>query len=161
MGLASDINPPLIHQVSVRVCTRSFEGRYTHIRVKSLQPTRSFPSRVSLDRRTGLDLSTSSPPFDGSNMPAATAEPPSVALSCTPFTKLPCSRDRKTNAYIIVANNFWGKDDAGVGPLLERMHGAKTTCDELKAFYSGTYCHVISRLLAVLTQLTFSSTRIY
>jgi hypothetical protein len=36
-----------------------------------------------------------------------------------------------------VANNFWGKDDAGVGPLLERMHNAKTTCDELKAFYSG------------------------
>ncbi|KAL2108152.1 hypothetical protein VUR80DRAFT_4171 [Thermomyces stellatus] len=50
-------------------------------------------------------------------MPAATAEPPSVALS--------------------FANNFWGKDDAGVGPLLERMHNAKTTCDELKAFYSA------------------------
>ncbi|OAX83262.1 hypothetical protein ACJ72_02373 [Emergomyces africanus] len=34
------------------------------------------------------------------------------------------------------ANNFWGKDDAGVGPMLERVHNAKTTCDELKAFYS-------------------------
>ncbi|RPA83678.1 hypothetical protein BJ508DRAFT_207045 [Ascobolus immersus RN42] len=33
------------------------------------------------------------------------------------------------------ANNFWGKDDAGVGPLLQRMHDAKTTCDELKNFY--------------------------
>ncbi|KAL8767505.1 MAG: hypothetical protein Q9209_006012 [Squamulea sp. 1 TL-2023] len=34
------------------------------------------------------------------------------------------------------ANNFWGKDDAGVQPLLERMHNAKVTCDELKAFYN-------------------------
>ncbi|KAI9832891.1 MAG: hypothetical protein M1819_003921 [Sarea resinae] len=34
------------------------------------------------------------------------------------------------------ANNFWGKDDAGVHPLLERMHNAKVTCDELKSFYS-------------------------
>jgi len=37
----------------------------------------------------------------------------------------------------VVANNFWGKDDAGVSPLLERMHAAKQTCDELRAFYSG------------------------
>lgn len=50
-------------------------------------------------------------------MPSATTEAPSVALS--------------------FANNFWGKDDAGVGPLLERMHAAKQTCDELKSFYSG------------------------
>ncbi|KAF2398331.1 hypothetical protein EJ06DRAFT_532083 [Trichodelitschia bisporula] len=34
------------------------------------------------------------------------------------------------------ANNFWGKDDAGVSPLLERMHNAKVTCDELKSFYT-------------------------
>ncbi|KAL8925107.1 MAG: hypothetical protein Q9172_002374 [Xanthocarpia lactea] len=34
------------------------------------------------------------------------------------------------------ANNFWGKDDAGVQPLLERMHNAKVTCDELKTFYN-------------------------
>jgi Fes/CIP4, and EFC/F-BAR homology domain len=34
------------------------------------------------------------------------------------------------------ANNFWGMDDAGVSPLLDRMHNAKLTCDELKAFYS-------------------------
>lgn len=39
----------------------------------------------------------------------------------------------------VVANNFWGKDDAGVQPLLERMHNAKVTCDELKAFYNSTY----------------------
>lgn len=38
----------------------------------------------------------------------------------------------------VVANNFWGKDDAGVNPMLERMHGAKQTCDELRAFYTGT-----------------------
>ncbi|PKS07839.1 hypothetical protein jhhlp_006447 [Lomentospora prolificans] len=50
-------------------------------------------------------------------MPAATVEPPSVALS--------------------FANNFWGKEDAGVPPLLERMHNAKQTSDELKAFYSA------------------------
>ncbi|OHW95993.1 hypothetical protein CSPAE12_05302 [Colletotrichum incanum] len=35
------------------------------------------------------------------------------------------------------ANNFWGKEDAGVGPLLDRMLAAKQTCDELKAFYSA------------------------
>ncbi|KAL2759498.1 hypothetical protein ACRALDRAFT_1007124, partial [Sodiomyces alcalophilus JCM 7366] len=35
------------------------------------------------------------------------------------------------------ANNFWGKDDAGVGPLLERMQAAKQTCDELRSFYSA------------------------
>ncbi|KAK2013877.1 hypothetical protein LZ32DRAFT_557168 [Colletotrichum eremochloae] len=50
-------------------------------------------------------------------MPATTMEAPSVALS--------------------FANNFWGKDDAGVGPLLDRMLAAKQTCDELKAFYSA------------------------
>ncbi|KAL1989409.1 hypothetical protein VTN96DRAFT_171 [Rasamsonia emersonii] len=49
-------------------------------------------------------------------MPGRTGDGPTVALS--------------------FANNFWGKDDAGVIPLLERMHNAKVTCDELKAFYS-------------------------
>ncbi|KAL1839387.1 hypothetical protein VTJ49DRAFT_1589 [Mycothermus thermophilus] len=50
-------------------------------------------------------------------MPVAMSEAPVVALS--------------------FANNFWGKDDAGVQPLLERMHNAKQTCDELRAFYSA------------------------
>ncbi|KAG5950498.1 hypothetical protein E4U53_004935 [Claviceps sorghi] len=50
-------------------------------------------------------------------MPAATADAPTVALS--------------------FANNFWGKEDAGVGPLLERMQSAKTTCDELRSFYGA------------------------
>ncbi|KAJ4293902.1 formin-binding protein [Collariella sp. IMI 366227] len=50
-------------------------------------------------------------------MPAALSDAPAVALS--------------------FANNFWGKDDAGVPPLLERMHYAKQTCDELRAFYSA------------------------
>lgn len=36
-----------------------------------------------------------------------------------------------------VANNFWGKEDAGVQPLLERMHNAKVTSDELKLFYNS------------------------
>ncbi|OAP63409.1 hypothetical protein AYL99_02636 [Fonsecaea erecta] len=35
------------------------------------------------------------------------------------------------------SNNFWGRDDAGVDPLLTRMQNAKTTSDELKAFYSA------------------------
>ncbi|KAF9889118.1 hypothetical protein FE257_007607 [Aspergillus nanangensis] len=34
------------------------------------------------------------------------------------------------------ANNFWGKDDAGFLPMLERMHCAKSSCDELKTFYN-------------------------
>jgi hypothetical protein len=38
-----------------------------------------------------------------------------------------------------VANNFWGKDDAGVNPLLDRMAAAKQTCDELRAFYNGKW----------------------
>ncbi|KAK5169703.1 formin-binding protein [Saxophila tyrrhenica] len=35
------------------------------------------------------------------------------------------------------ANNFWGKEDAGVSPLLDRMNAAKVTGDELKAFYTA------------------------
>ncbi|KAJ9664002.1 formin-binding protein [Neophaeococcomyces mojaviensis] len=35
------------------------------------------------------------------------------------------------------SNNFWGKSDLGVDPLLTRMANAKTTCDELKAFYKA------------------------
>ncbi|KAK4145262.1 uncharacterized protein C8A04DRAFT_10851 [Dichotomopilus funicola] len=50
-------------------------------------------------------------------MPATISDAPAVALS--------------------FANNFWGKDDAGVPPLLERMHNAKQTCDELRAFYGA------------------------
>ncbi|KAG6037658.1 hypothetical protein E4U41_004884 [Claviceps citrina] len=50
-------------------------------------------------------------------MPAATTEAPTVALS--------------------FANNFWGKEDAGVGPLLDRMQCARLTCDELKSFYGA------------------------
>ncbi|KAH7400792.1 hypothetical protein DE146DRAFT_475880 [Phaeosphaeria sp. MPI-PUGE-AT-0046c] len=45
------------------------------------------------------------------------SEPPSVTLS--------------------FANNFWGKDDAGVGPMLDRMHNAKVANDELKNFYAA------------------------
>ncbi|KAL4915306.1 hypothetical protein BDW62DRAFT_125930 [Aspergillus aurantiobrunneus] len=49
-------------------------------------------------------------------MPGTVADGPTVSLS--------------------FANNFWGKDDAGVGPMLERMLGAKSSCDELKTFYN-------------------------
>jgi Fes/CIP4, and EFC/F-BAR homology domain len=34
------------------------------------------------------------------------------------------------------ANNFWGREDAGVYPMLERMHGSKVTSDELRNFYA-------------------------
>ncbi|RNJ53951.1 hypothetical protein D7B24_001195 [Verticillium nonalfalfae] len=51
------------------------------------------------------------------DMPAASVDGPAVSLS--------------------FANNFWGKEDAGVQPLLERMLAAKQTSDELKAFYSA------------------------
>ncbi|MCJ1291457.1 hypothetical protein MMC34_003000 [Xylographa carneopallida] len=50
-------------------------------------------------------------------MPGTVADGPTVSLS--------------------FANNFWGKEDAGVQPLLERMHNAKVTSDELKTFYNS------------------------
>ncbi|KAJ5683282.1 hypothetical protein N7462_006447 [Penicillium macrosclerotiorum] len=49
-------------------------------------------------------------------MPGTVAEGPTVSMS--------------------FANNFWGKEDAGLQPMLDRMHGSKVTSDELKAFYS-------------------------
>jgi hypothetical protein len=52
-------------------------------------------------------------------MPGTVSDGPSVALS--------------------FANNFWGKDDAGVEQLLQRMHNDKQTCDELKTFYTGMF----------------------
>ena len=45
----------------------------------------------------------------------------------------------------VVANNFWGKDDAGVAPLLDRMHSAKVTSDELKIFYNSQSCQKSSQ----------------
>ncbi|BCS03471.1 formin-binding protein HOF1 [Aspergillus luchuensis] len=49
-------------------------------------------------------------------MPGTVADGPTVAMS--------------------FANNFWGKEDAGVGPMLDRMHTSKVSCDELKTFYN-------------------------
>ncbi|KAJ5918903.1 hypothetical protein N7454_010047 [Penicillium verhagenii] len=49
-------------------------------------------------------------------MPGTVAEGPTVSMS--------------------FANNFWGKDDAGLQPMLDRMHGSKATSDELKVFYN-------------------------
>lgn len=48
--------------------------------------------------------------------------------------------DLLTDPFVLdstVANNFWGKEDAGVQPMLERMHAAKQTCDELRSFYNS------------------------
>lgn len=38
---------------------------------------------------------------------------------------------------LTVANNFWGKEDAGVTPLLTRLHNAKVAGDELHAYYNA------------------------
>jgi len=46
---------------------------------------------------------------------------------------------RANHSMRAVANNFWGKDDAGVIPLLDRMHNAKVTSEELKDFYHGKH----------------------
>jgi hypothetical protein len=51
-------------------------------------------------------------------MPGTVSDGPSVALS--------------------FAHNFWGREEAGVEPLLQRMLNAKQTSDELKSFYTGT-----------------------
>ena len=44
--------------------------------------------------------------------------------------------DAQPSVPLSFSNNFWGHDDAGVDPLLTRMQNAKTTCDELKSFYT-------------------------
>ena len=66
-------------------------------------------------------------------MPGTVADGPTVALS--------------------FANNFWGKGDAGYGPLMDRMASAKQTNDELKAFYNGA--HQVSQVY--LNWLTLAS----
>lgn len=73
-------------------------------------------------------------------MPAAIADAPAVAMSCqyhVPRVRAQIRADRADSNIDTVANNFWGKDDAGVGPLLDRMVNSKQTCDELKSFYGG------------------------
>lgn len=67
-------------------------------------------------------------------MPGTVADELRVSMSCE------CKNSklaRRMGLIFAVANNFWGKDDAGVQPLLERMQNAKTTCDELKSFYNS------------------------
>ena len=72
-------------------------------------------------------------------MPGTVTEAPTVSLSCMILFASTRVQIRRvyTNLLPLVANNFWGKDDAGVQPLLERMHCAKVTSDELKSFYNG------------------------
>lgn len=65
------------------------------------------------------------------------AEGPSVSMSCKRDALVDTKKTSVSNL-ILVANNFWGKDDAGLQPMLDRMHASKVTSDELKAFYSGT-----------------------
>ena len=60
-----------------------------------------------------------------------------VRISCAVRSRCSVSHTKEIFQF---ANNFWGKDDAGVEPLLTRMNDAKQTCDELKAFYNGTVC---------------------
>lgn len=68
-------------------------------------------------------------------MPSTVSDTPSVSLSCMQTGWQ--ARVREPKLIATVANNFWGKEDAGVHPLLDRMQFAKSTNDELKAFYSG------------------------
>ena len=68
-------------------------------------------------------------------MPSIVADAPTVSLSCELNEQ--CLSLLWKLTFSAVANNFWGKDDAGVQPLLERMQNAKTTCDELKNFYNS------------------------
>lgn len=71
-------------------------------------------------------------------MPAAVADTPSISLSCKlTVSTVTASFLELRLTVVLVANNFWGKDDAGVLPMLERMHNAKSTCDELRSFYSS------------------------
>lgn len=58
-------------------------------------------------------------------------------MYCPLASRIP---DTDSENATLVANNFWGKDDAGVTPMLERMHAAKQTCDELRSFYNGEAC---------------------
>lgn len=78
-------------------------------------------------------------------------ERPAVAYSCMNChsPSLRTQSEKQTAADLelhLVANNFWGKDDAGVGPLLERMAAAKLTCDELKTFYGGAHTLLAAQL---------------
>lgn len=70
-------------------------------------------------------------------MPGTVAEGPSVSMSCKRDALIVKHKISLSNS-ILVANNFWGKDDAGLQPMLDRMHASKVTSDELKAFYGGT-----------------------
>ncbi|PWY92620.1 SH3 protein [Aspergillus heteromorphus CBS 117.55] len=75
-------------------------------------------------------------------MPGTVADGPTVAMS--------------------FANNFWGKEDAGVGPMLDRMHTSKVSCDELKTFYSirGAIEDEYARKLLALCRKPLGSTEI-
>jgi hypothetical protein len=73
-------------------------------------------------------------------MPGTVADGPTVSMSCTTSITDPAVNLDAANAFNpIVANNFWGKEDAGVGPMLDRMHSAKVSCDELKTFYNSAF----------------------
>lgn len=68
-------------------------------------------------------------------MPGTVADGPTVSMSCMWY-----HTNVSLNALtiILVANNFWGKEDAGLQPMLDRVHGSKITNDELKVFYGST-----------------------
>ncbi|ETN46201.1 uncharacterized protein HMPREF1541_00385 [Cyphellophora europaea CBS 101466] len=53
--------------------------------------------------------------------------PAAMSIAGDAGPKVPCS----------FANNFWGREDAGVDPLLTRMVSGKTTNDEIRSFYSA------------------------
>ena len=67
-------------------------------------------------------------------MPGTLADGPTVSMSCM---SLDINSSRLALIDHIVANNFWGRDDAGLQPMLDRVHGSKITNDELKVFYNS------------------------
>ena len=74
-------------------------------------------------------------------MPGTISEEPPDSLSCmflpTRFNEI--LSELTLPQPFTVSSNFWGKNDAGVTPMLERMHNAKLTCDELKTFYASEF----------------------
>lgn len=67
-------------------------------------------------------------------MPGTVADGPTVSMSCMCYCT---KKSLRALTIILVANNFWGKDDAGLQPMLDHVHGSKITNDELKVFYSS------------------------
>lgn len=92
------------------------------------------PTNILIDLDSLFDLGRKSHFIPGARLPAQTDLRSPYPRAIMPGTV------EGPSVSMSFANNFWGKDDAGVEPLLSRMHNAKQTCDELKGFYTGMLC---------------------